>query len=193
MNIEKEVRYRVNKQQIKNILVATEAYKERVRMLDMTFGYNGFESLSKFGFICRIRQKPNKIALEVKKKIPEGWLEQEIKLDNLSDGINYFNLVGMTCYMYLDRYREVRKFGNLKIFIDEIDVVGDFVEIEYQDSNEGKLEINSFLKSVGLQNAKEEELYGDIIKKQLETDSDFAEKYKKGLEGIINNSKTNCF
>lgn len=186
MNIEKEVRYRVNKNQIKQILENTIPHKEKVEMIDMTFGYNGFDSLSKYGFICRVRQKPNKTTLEVKKKVTEGWLEQEIKLEDISDGINYFNLVGMKCYMYLKRLREVRKVGNLKIFIDEIEVLGDFVEIEYQDSKEGLNEINEFLKLVGLDNENEQDLYGDIIKRDLIENDDFAKKYKKGLARILN-------
>ena len=35
-------------------------------MLDITCGYEGFESYSKYGFICRVRQKGDKITLEVK-------------------------------------------------------------------------------------------------------------------------------
>ena len=179
MNIEKEVRYRISRDQIQQILDSTQAYKEKVEMLDMTFGYQGFNSLACYGFICRVRQKPGKTTLEVKKRVPEGWLEQEIKLNDISDGINYFNLVGMTCYMYLKREREVRKYGNLKIFIDEIEVVGDFVEIEYQDSNEGQKEITEFLKLVGLENAPEQPLYGDIIKKGLASDEEFSKQFKK--------------
>lgn len=186
MNIEKEVRYRVSKQQIKTILEKTEPHKEKVEMLDMTFGYQGFNSLACYGFICRIRQKPNKTTLEVKKRIAEGWLEQEIKLNDISEGINYFNLVGMTCYMYLKREREVRKYGNLKIFIDEIEVVGDFIEIEYQDSKEGVKEVDNFLKIVGLEGATEEALYGDIIKKGLTSDEDFSNRFKRGLKRILN-------
>jgi len=186
MNLEKEVRYRIDKNQIAEILKNTQPYKEKIEMLDMTFGYEGFNSLSTYGFICRLRKKPQKTTLEVKKKTPEGWLEQEIKLEDLSDGINYFNLIGMTCYMYLKRFREVRKIGNLKIFIDEIEVLGDFVEIEYQDSKEGLKEIKDFLKLIGLDNAEEQALYGDIIKNNLETSEDFTKRFKKGLQRILN-------
>lgn len=186
MNIEKEVRYRISRDQIRNIINNTESYKEKVEMLDMTFGYQGFNSLACYGFICRVRQKPGKTTVEVKKRVPEGWLEQEIKLGDISEGINYFNLVGMTCYMYLKREREVRKYGNLKIFIDEIEVVGDFVEIEYQDSKEGEKEIAEFLKFVGLEGTIEEDLYGDIIKEQLANNEVFAKQYKRGLDRILN-------
>lgn len=185
MNIEKEVRYRVTKEQIKQIIGLTTDYKEKVEMLDITFGYNGFYSLSKYGFICRVRQKPNKTTLEVKKLIGSDWLEQEIKLEKLSDGINYFNLVGMTPYMYLKRFREVRKYNNLKIFIDEIEVVGDFVEIEYQNVPDAEAELNEFLKTVGLQNAPQEDLYGDIIKEQLKVNEQFKKEFNKGLKRII--------
>lgn len=185
MNIEKEVRFRVDKNNIKKIISISQPYKEKVSTLDITFGYNGFDSLSKYGFICRIRQKPNKSTLEVKKKIDGGWLEQEIKLEQLSDGINYFNLVGMKPYMYLQRDREVRRYGDLKIFIDEIDVVGDFVEIEYQDTSDSENMVKNFLKEAGLNGSSPQMLYGDIIKESLASDKEFEKKYNEGLNRVI--------
>ena len=69
MNIEKEVRYLITDEKIKEIINTTTPYKDKQQTLDITFGYNGFESLAKFGFICRIRQKHEKTVLEIKKKI----------------------------------------------------------------------------------------------------------------------------
>ena len=123
MNIEKEVRYQASKEIINKIINITSPYKERQHMMDITFGYDGFNSLSKYGFICRIRYKKDKQVVEVKKKIEGGWLEQEINLSNLGEGINFYKLIGMEPYMFLNRYRETRKFKGLKIFIDEIDIV----------------------------------------------------------------------
>ena len=41
----------------------------------------------------------------------------------------------MEPYLVLDRYREVRKYNNLLIFIDEFDTIGSYIEIEYQESD----------------------------------------------------------
>lgn len=184
MNIEKEVRYQASKEIIDKIISKTSPYKEKQHLMDITFGYDGFNSLSKYGFICRIRYKNDKRVLEVKKKIEEGWLEQEINLSDLGQGINFYKLIGMRPYMFLNRYRETRKFKGLKIFIDEIDIVGDYVEVEFQDSTDAKNELLEFLKLVGIK-GPEQDLYGDIIKKRLQTDKEFANKYTSALNDVI--------
>lgn len=184
MNIEKEVRYEATKDIIKNILKVTSPYKERQHMMDITFGYDGFNSLSKYGFICRIRYKNDKRILEVKKKTSDGWLEQEISLSDLGEGINFYKLIGMTPYMFLNRYREVRKYKGLKVFIDEIEILGDYVEIEFQDSSDAQNELTELLNLVGIK-GKEQDLYGDIIKERLKTDKEFSDRYISALNNVI--------
>lgn len=184
MNIEKEVRYEATKDIIKNILKVTSPYKERQHMMDITFGYDGFNSLSKYGFICRIRYKNDKRILEVKKKTNDGWLEQEISLSDLGEGINFYKLIGMTPYMFLNRYREVRKYKGLKVFIDEIEILGDYVEVEFQDSSDAQNELTELLNLVGIK-GKEQDLYGDIIKERLKTDKEFSDRYISALNNVI--------
>lgn len=184
MNIEKEVRYQVSKEIINRIINVTSPCKKRQHMMDITFGYDGFNSLGKYGFICRIRYKNDKKVMEVKKKLEEGWLEQEINLSDLGEGINFYKLIGMTPYMFLNRYRETRTFKGLKIFIDEIEVVGDYVEVELQDSTDAKNELIEFLKLVNIQSS-EQGLYGDIIKERLQTDQKFADDYLSALNNVI--------
>ena len=185
MDIEKEVRYKINEKDLENIIQKTQPYIPKNDMLDITFGYNGFKSLQEYGFICRVRQKPNKSTLEVKKRIGVDWLEQEILLDDISSGINYFKLVGMEPYMFLKRFREVRKYKNLKIFIDQIEILGNYVEIEYQDSPNGLEELKDFLNVIKITNSTQQELYGDIICKQLQTDPSFNKIYNEALNKII--------
>ena len=184
MNIEKEVRYNVKKEDIKRVIENTFPYKERQHMMDITFGYDGFNSLSKYGFICRIRYKSNKRIMEVKKKTTDGWLEQEIDLTDLGDGIIFYSLIGMTPYMFLNRYREVRKYKGLKIFIDEIEILGDYIEVEFQDSLDAKNELQEFLSLIEGDKI-EQDLYGDIIKKKLKTDNEFSDKYITALNKVI--------
>ncbi|MBQ9791766.1 MAG: CYTH domain-containing protein [Clostridia bacterium] len=185
MTIEKEIRFRVDRKTKDKIILSTGSLKDRAEMLDITFGRDGFNSLAKNGYICRIRQKPQKLTLEVKKKTPNGWLEQEIPLSKLSDGINYLQLMDMKPYMYLQRFREVRRYKNLKVFIDEIDVLGDFVEIEYQDSADAMGELNEFLALTNLNFNATEDLYGDIIMKSLKSNPAFKAAYNKGLTHTI--------
>lgn len=186
MELEKEIRFAISKAQIEKIKEITTPYKERMEMLDITCGYDGFDSYSKYGFICRVRQKGEKKTLEVKNyKNQNECIEQSIKLDRVVDGVNYLKLIGMKPYLYLKRFREVRQYKNLKIFIDEFDILGDFVEIEYQDSNNAKGELDEFIKSVGIYNEKPQDMYGGIVKDKLENDSQFKKYFEINLERIL--------
>lgn len=189
MELEKEVRYSISDIDIVKILNYTFPLKEKTKMIDITFGYDGFNSLKKNGYICRVRQKGNKYTLEVKNyKSANECLEQSILLNKLSDGINYLKLINMKPYLYLERNRTVRKYNNLKIFIDEFDILGNYVEIEYQDSLDGINELNKFLDLIGI-NKEQEGLYGDIVKEKINNDVEFNEKYNKKLNKVLNNLK----
>lgn len=185
MEKEKEVRYLISKEQIGEIIKNTTPYKEKMEMLDITCGYDGFNSYSKYGFICRIRQKGNNKTLEVKNYINKNeCMEQAIKLEKVADGVNYLKLIGMEPYLYLKRTREVRKYKNLKIFIDEFDILGNFVEIEYQDSENEVQEVEEFIKLIEIQGS-EQDMYGGIVKDKLESDENFREMFAKGLSKIL--------
>lgn len=187
MEIEKEVRYNITDEQLEKIKNITTIFSERTEMLDITCGYEGFESYSKYGFICRIRQKGNKKTLEVKNYSNDNeCLEQAIKLDKVVDGVNYLKLIGMEPYLYLKRFREIRTFKNLKIFIDEFDILGNFVEVEYQDSNNE--ELNEFIELINI-TAEPQDMYGAIVKKRLETELDFKKIFKENLEKILDSEQ----
>jgi len=82
--------------------------------------------------------------LEIKKYISkEECEESSILLNTISDGDSFLKLLGMKPYLYLNRLREKRSYGNLKIFIDNFDILGNFVEIEYQNSTMD--EVNNLL------------------------------------------------
>ena len=116
MEKEKEVRFIISKNQIDNIKKNTTPFKERTEILDITCGYDGFNSYSKYGFICRIRQKGDEKTLEVKKYTNKNeCLEQSINLEKVSDGVNYLNLIGMKPYLQDSNNEkdEIRKFKEL--------------------------------------------------------------------------------
>lgn len=185
MQIEKEVRYKIDEEQINKIKLNTVDYKEKIEMLDITCGYEGFASYSKCGFICRVRQKGDKKTLEVKNYSNSNeCIEQEIKLENVEDGVNYLKLIGMKPYLYLKRFREVRKYKDLKIFIDEFDILGSYVEIEYQESNNSKNQIEEFLNLIGIVGMPQD-MYGSIVKEKLEQDLEFKKVFDKKLEKVL--------
>lgn len=186
MNIEKEVRYLIDDNQYQNILKTTTPLEPECETLDITFGYDGFQSLKKYGFVCRVRKKKKGVVLEIKKQTSDGWLEQEAKVDSICDGINFYTFLNMTPYMYLYKKREIRKYKNLKIFIDKVELLGNFVEIEYQDSTND--ELNEFKNEIGI-DALKEDLYGNIIMDKLEKDVKFKESFENNLKILIDKER----
>ena len=162
--IEEEIRLEVTKDQIKQIKDITKEYKEDTRMIDITCGKYGFDSLSKVGYICRIRQKDSKITMEIKKYLEdEKCIEKSIKIDTVEDGLEFFKLLDFTPYLILKRNREIRKYNDLLIYIDRFDDIGDYIEIEYQNSS--REEALNFAKNLNIE-LDFKEKYGDIVRKK---------------------------
>lgn len=184
MGIEKEVRYKINSKQKDLIIRNTQEIEAKKNTTDLVMGWNGFESLSKYGFICRIRQNSQSIELQAKKLLENNhWEETNIKLENLEQGYNLLKTLKMEPYLYINRNRQVRKYKSLKVFIDEIDLLGDYVELEFQDSSNPDEEIRQFKQDFQV-DAEEAKLYGDIFKERIETEKGFKEKFMKRIEEV---------
>ena len=186
MEIEKEVRFKIeNKSEIKKIELETEEIQGKSKTIDLVLGWKGFESLDKYGFICRVRKKNDEIYLECKKKIEETrWNESKIKLQEFKDGVNFLSLIGMKPYLYINRKRQIRKYKDLKIYIDEVDMLGNFIEIEFQEASNEKERIQEFLRHFNIKN-REQKLYGDIFKEKIETDTNFKAEFEKKMKLFI--------
>ena len=182
--IEKEVRFKVSNSIINEIIRNTEIVKEKKYTLDIVLGEYGFDSLSKNGYIVRLRTKNNKTHLEVKKRLNKNdWEEYSISIDDTKSTIKILETLGLKTYLFISRYREERKYNNLHIFIDNVDLLGDFVEMEYQESNYD--EVIEFISKFNIEN-KEQELYGDIFKYNIENDIEFKKEFDIKLNEIIN-------
>ena len=164
MEIEKEIRFKIESDsKIKEIELETEEIQGKSETIDLVLGWKGFESLDKYGFICRVRKKNDEIYLECKKKIKDNiWNESKIKLKEFREGVNFLSLIGMKPYLYINRKRQIRKFKDLKIYIDEVDMLGSFIEIEFQEAQNEKEQIQEFLSHFNIKNI-EQKLYGDIF------------------------------
>lgn len=187
MEIEKEVRYKINRMQKENIINETEILENESRTIDLIMGWNGFESLNKYGFICRIREKNGKIELQTKKKIKDNeWEETKIALNSFEEGYNLLKTLRMEPYLYINRIRQVRKYEDLKIFLDDIDLLGNYVEIEFQDSKDADKNIQKFIKKFQIED-KKEKLYGDIFKEKIELDKNFEKDFMKKIQYFLKN------
>ena len=186
MEIEKEIRFKIESDsKIKEIELETEEIQEKSETIDLVLGWKGFESLDKYGFICRVRKKNDEIYLECKKKIEETiWNESKIKLQEFKDGVNFLSLIGMKPYLYINRERQIRKYKDLKIYIDEVDMLGNFIEIEFQEALNEKERIQEFLRHFNIKN-REQKLYGDIFKEKIETDTNFKAEFEKKMKLFI--------
>lgn len=187
MDIEEEVRFKINnKEQIEKILSITTSIEEKKKTIDLVMGWEGFKSLEKFGFICRIREKNNNISLQCKKRIDNNkWEESNIKINKFEEGYQFLSLLGMKPYLYINRERETRKFGNLKICIDEVELLGTYVEVELQNSENKQKDLEKFLSETNIDN-KKEALYGDIFKEKIENEEGFLQKFEHELHEFLN-------
>ena len=188
MEIEKEIRFKIESDsKIKEIELETEEIQGKSETIDLVLGWKGFESLDKYGFICRVRKKNDEIYIECKKKIKDNiWNESKIKLKEFREGVNFLSLIGMKPYLYINRKRQIRKFKDLKIYIDEVDMLGSFIEIEFQEAQNEKEQIQEFLSHFNIKNI-EQKLYGDIFKEKIETDINFKAEFERKMKYFINN------
>ncbi len=186
MELEKEVRFKIDDlMKIEKIIGITTLQETKKKNIDLVMGWSGFDSLEKYGFICRIRENNTQIYLQCKKRINETeWEETKISLNSFNEGYQFLSLIGMKPYLYLNREREERKYGGLKIFIDNIDLLGTYVEIELQKSNDPVKELQEFIKKVGIKGGREK-LYGDIFKEKLKSDEAFKEMFEEKLRNFI--------
>lgn len=185
MNIEKEYRFRVSEENLDLIRKVSIVTKPSQSMTDLVMGYYGFESLSKLGYICRIRNKNNKTVLECKKRQENGsWLEAVVKLDTISQGFEFLSNMGLKPYLLIERTREERETQCFKIAIDNVSLLGQFVEVELKNpENFNETELLDFLDKCKIINDPQP-LYGDIFKDKCENDCRFYELFEKRLKEI---------
>ena len=180
--MEREIRYYINDDVIQNIkdncLLETAEYQT----IDIVLGYAGFDSLAQYGYIVRIRDKGSKIYMENKKLLDDKtWMENRIDLPDIKTGTNFLMNMGYKPYLVINRKRSEYKYHNLKLFIDKIDLLGTFVEIEYQDSTID--ELDNVIKLLNIKGTKQP-LYGDIFKEKMK-DSAFAKLFNQELEKYL--------
>lgn len=191
MELEKEVRYKVSNETFERALKFNTNQNPPVQVLDITCGAYGKESLQKTGMIFRVRQKGNKYSLEIKKRTEDNnWIEESISLPNAENGLNFLNLAGIKPYLYINRMRTSFTHGNLKIDMDDVELLGKFIEIEYQDSKDVENELESFKTACGIL-GNPAPLYGNIIFEKQETDEKFDKIYTQKLNEIINRENPN--
>ena len=123
--------------------------------------------------------------MEIKNRKDNGiFYETKIDIKDFNDGIEFFKALGMKEYMYMKRTREIFDYKGLKIFIDDIELLGKFVEIEFQDVEDAEKLIEEFIKETAIKQIQQP-LYGDMLKELIKSDEEFKKKFEKRLNQFI--------
>lgn len=184
--IEREVRYRISDEEKKKVINTSKLLEEKSICVDLCMGKYGFDSLDRLGYIIRLRNKSGKIVMECKKRLNNNtWEEVNIPLENMKKGYEFLSILGLSPYLYINRKREVREIKQAKIFIDEIELLGTFVEFEIKD----EFEFSSLEEYLKLNNIKNnpEKLYGDIFKDKIQN-NEFKIKFENSLNEFLQNN-----
>lgn len=187
MKLEREYRFSVNEENLTKIKMLSRPKKPVDRVTDLVMGYYGFNSLDRLGYICRIRQKKGKTVLECKKRMDSNtWQEQQITLDSIKQGYNFLSALGLKPYLLLDRQREVRETEDFILALDDVEMLGKFVEIELKDieSSDNEKKLQQFLVECKI-SGKAQKLYGDIFKEKIENDATFKNTFEKSLGRVL--------
>jgi predicted adenylyl cyclase CyaB len=187
MNIEKEYRYSVTDENIKLIISLSTQVSPVQTVTDLVMGYHGFDSLSKLGYICRIRQKNGKAVIECKKRNSDGtqFGEEEIPIESIAKGYSFLSLMGLKPYLLIERKREERETPNFKICIDDVSLLGKFVEFEFKNADDLAAEktLRNLIKSAKIL-GNPQKLYGDIFQERVTCDASFKRQFEYRLNEI---------
>ena len=99
----------------------------------------------------------------------------------MKEALNFLVNIGYKPYLIIERERTELKYHNLKIFIDNINLLGKFVEIEYQDSNLD--EVKKFIDMAKITDDPQK-LYGDIFQEKVKEKS-FNQKFQNLIKKYI--------
>lgn len=185
--IEREVRYKIDDKTKANIIKASIPLEQATKCVDLCMGKYGFDSLDKVGYIIRLRDKSGKCIMESKKRMNDNtWCESQILITSMKQGYDFLKNIGLEPYLYINRTREVRQIDIAKIYIDELELLGSFVEFELEDGYEFE-DLEKYLSEVGIEN-KPEKLYGDIFKEKTKEPM-FNEALNMAINDFLNKNE----
>ena len=185
--IEREVRYKINKEIKDKIIKSSYQIEEATKCVDLCMGKYGFDSLEKLGYIIRLRNKSGKCIIESKKRLDNNsWSEAKLTIPTMRDGYAFLKNIGLQPYLYINRTREIRKIDIAKVYIDDLEILGTFVEFELEEGYEFK-DLEKYLSEIGIEN-NPEKLYGDIFKERTK-EPEFNEILNNAINDFLMKNK----
>jgi adenylate cyclase, class 2 len=173
--------------EIRAKLINIDKTKERVKEIgaslirqeiqeDIIFGHENFLDSKKMmiegGIIARIRKIDNETSLEFKEIIRKGCgLDVSCKINKKENGKHLLNKLGFNEAFCVSKTREIFSYKDFLICFDEVDGLGDFIEIEKTVENASEKEgarndCISLLKSIDDELIIENKKYGDLIQEK---------------------------
>ena len=143
------------------------------RQEDRIFGHDMFLDAKNMvfegGIVARIRAARDKKTLEFKEVLRrEGGLEIASELKEIDMGIRLLRKLGFRESFSVSKIRESYAYNDFSIFIDNVNRLGDFIEIEKMVSSPAEAEkarkdCLNLLESLLPNSKTEDRKYGDLI------------------------------
>ncbi|MDD4990411.1 MAG: class IV adenylate cyclase [Candidatus Pacebacteria bacterium] len=174
--IEVEIRAKINsKSEVQSKLKEIGAVLEKsVYQEDRVFGHEMFLDENKMivegGLSARIRQVDQNVWLEFKEISRNKGAGIEIKadLDNMEEGLRFFEKLRFKEAFTISKSREVYSLNGFEICLDEVEQLGDFVEIEKmivlpEEAEQAKSDCLVLLQKIAPKAEIINKKYGDLM------------------------------
>ncbi|MGC9309078.1 MAG: class IV adenylate cyclase [Candidatus Nanoarchaeia archaeon] len=177
--IEVEIRAKVNdiakvNEKLKPLNVSFLREEEQK---DFIFGHPVFldsnNMILEGGLSARIRKIKEEVSLEFKEIIRKGGgREFSYKISTIEEGRFLLNKLGFKEAFSISKKRKVYSYDNLLICLDNVEGLGDFIEIEKlicceSEKNSGREECISLLRKIDNTLIIEDKKYGDLIQESI--------------------------
>lgn len=158
----------------------------KLRLKDVVYGTDGLYSVKKRGFCYRIRQHGDQLIVDRKGKLPTGWSEEILTFDDSDSANEYFINKGLLPYLIIDRFRHEFQKGRVKIALDDVSLLGQYIEIERVVENESEIEdakksLAETISDLAIDIQVDDTPYGWLLTLKLEKDSVLAETMAQDL------------
>jgi predicted adenylyl cyclase CyaB len=133
---EYELRYRANESDVDRLLRMVR-WSDPSRVLDLTFGRSGAESMQIDGWVLRLRRENDAVRLEFKSPLNSDWTlwnEVSVRVDSFGRAARILELIGLRPGLLLDRTRRTAVYGGVQSSLDQVADLGAFVELEVLDA-----------------------------------------------------------
>jgi predicted adenylyl cyclase CyaB len=188
---EYEVRYRAGEFEVERLLRDIR-WSESRRVLDITFGPSGAESMQIDGWVLRLRQEDDAVRLEFKSPLNSDWTlwnEISVKVDSLLDTARILGLIGLQPGLLLDRTRRTAVYGGVQLSLDQVADLGTFVELEALDAvseEDARQRIRAACGELGL-GADHEPAppYGELLLRAFAEDSNLQRSHDERIRNAL--------